>query len=73
MRYLDESKARDAVARAMRPRFIVPEFGTRVNRGTVEFELIHRNNYDDRPIYRTRLSEDGVLMGGFIDAREVAP
>jgi hypothetical protein len=73
MKYLSEKKARDAVVRAMRPHFVVPEVGTRVDWSTVEFELIHRNNYADKPIYRTRLSEEGVLMGGFVGAREVAP
>lgn len=66
MQYLDETKARDAVVRAMRPRFIVPESGMRVDRSTVDWELIRRNDYDDKPVYRTRLGEGGVLLGGFV-------
>jgi hypothetical protein len=73
MEYLDETKARDAVVRAMRPMFIVPESGMRVDRATLDWELIRRNDYDDKPVYRTRLGVDGVLMGGFVGNGEVGP
>jgi hypothetical protein len=72
MSFLEESKARDAVTRALGMAFIVPPTGRRVDRATVEWELIHRRDYDDRPIYRTRINEDGILLGGFVGERTAA-
>ena len=70
MEMLDESKARSAVVRAMAPMFIIPPQGTRITPSTIDFELIRRNDYDYRPVYRTRLC-DGILMGHFIGSADV--
>ena len=73
MKLLEEEKARAAVVRAMGKQFIVPPVGTRVGAQIIDFELIRRNDYDYRPVYRTRMSE-GILLGHIIgEAGEVAP
>ena len=73
MKILCEKVARDAVARAMGKQFIIPPVGTRVGAQIIDFELIRRNDYDYRPVYRTRMSE-GILLGHIIgEAGEVAP
>jgi hypothetical protein len=78
MEYLTEKRAREAVVRASSQRFIVPPAGVRVNDGTIDFILIRRNDYEELT-YRTRLSEDGVLLGHWVgsavisNAEEVAP
>jgi hypothetical protein len=73
MEYLNETLAREAVAKVMRHAFVVPMTGTRVNRATIDWELIRRNDYDDKVIYRTALGEGGVLLGGFVGHGEVNP
>ena len=73
MNYLDETIAREAVKRAMRPAFVVPTSGTRVDRTTIDWELIRRNDYDDKVVYRTSLGDGGVLLGGFVGHGEVGP
>ena len=69
MEKLDEQVARRAVVKTLAPKFIVPAQGTRISPRVVDFELIRRNDYDDRPIYRTRIV-DGVLMGHFVGNEE---
>lgn len=69
MEMLDETTARAAVVRALAPMFIVPAVGTRIAPSTIDFELIRRNDYDYRPVYRTRIS-NGVLMGQFVGEEE---
>lgn len=69
MEMLDETKARSAVVRAMASMFIIPPQGTRITPSTIDFELIRRNDYDYRPVYRTRLC-DGILMGHFVGEEE---
>ena len=71
MKLLEEEKAREAVVRAMGKQFIIPPVGTRVGAQIIDFELIRRNDYDYRPVYRTRMSE-GILLGHII-GEEVAP
>ena len=71
MKMLCEKVARSAVTRAMGKQFIVPAVGTRVDAHVIDFELIRRNDYDYRPVYRTRMSE-GVLLGHII-GEEGAP
>lgn len=74
MQKLEEQTARNAVVRAMGKMFIVPPQGNRLTPEVIDFELIRRNDYDDKLVYRTRLS-DGVLLGHFIGdgTGEVAP
>jgi hypothetical protein len=78
MEYLLEKRGRDAVVRALGDAFIVPTAGVRVNDGTVDWDLIRRNDHEIL-VYRTRLGEDGVLLGHFVGSavlpktEEVAP
>lgn len=78
MEYLLEKRGRDAVVRALGDAFIVPAVGTRVNDGAIDWDLIRRNDYEELT-YRTRLSENGVLLGHFVGSavltktEEVAP
>jgi hypothetical protein len=78
MEYLCEEKARSAVVRALGLAFIVPPAGTRINDGAIDWDLIRRNDYEELT-YRTRLSEDGVLLGHWVGSavlasgEEVAP
>lgn len=78
MEYLCEKRAREAVVRASSAQFIVPTAGVRMNDCTIDFILIRRNDYEELT-YRTRLSEDGVLLGHWVGSaviskgEEVAP
>jgi hypothetical protein len=73
MEFLDGKRAHEAVGRALGHAFIVPDTGERINASTIDFTLIHRTDYEDQPVYRTRLGEGGVLLGHFVGStREVA-
>lgn len=69
MSELEHSRARAAVVQAMRHIYIVPPEGIRVNDHIIDFTLIRRNDYDDKPVYRVRL-DDGVLYGALVGSGE---
>lgn len=66
MEYLTEDRARNAVVRALSQQFIVPKAGDRINDQTIDFDLIRRTDYEAVLTYRTRLSDDGILMGHWV-------
>jgi hypothetical protein len=67
--FLEGPRAHAAVARALGRQFIVPDVGTRLGPGTIEFDLRRRgvDPREDALPYRVRL-EGGVLYGSFAAA-----
>ena len=78
MDYLSDDRARSALVRGLGDNWIVPPAGLRRNETTIDWDLIRRNDYEQLT-YRTRLSEDGVLLGHWVGSavlasgEEVAP
>jgi hypothetical protein len=65
--WLCGKRAHDALSRALGDRWIIPDTGTRISDSVIEFSVIRRGMvYDPPSVYRTRISEDGVLLGSFV-------